>query len=203
MDPKADESSSQWMLSLEGVTHVPVDVGAQVVLETPGGFRLLGGYGIVPNAYIELVTPEEKNGQKVESSLYDSGNAMRFGIGMRPSPKLGLYFDAGMIRVALSGSVHEPVGATGSVAEFELRSKLSLWFVEAGYQGHLGERVVLGVGIGLMGALDASSEVSAQGKAVSSNSQALTDEAAAEVDRELESYSIVPTLTLRMGFDAL
>jgi hypothetical protein len=191
------------MLSLEGVTHVPVDVGAQVVLQTPGGLRLLGGYGFVPNAYIDLVTPDEKNGHKLESSLYDSGTAMRFGIGVQPSSKVGLYFDGGLIRASLSGSVHEPIGAQGSVTEFELQSKLSLWFLEAGYQGHLGERVVLGIGLGVMGTLDASSEVSADGKTVSSNSQALTDAAAAEVDRELESYGIVPTLTLRLGFDAL
>ncbi len=198
------ESPAEWMLSLEGVTHVPVDVGAQVVLETPVGFRLLAGYGFIPNAYIELVTPSEKDGQKVEQSLYESGTAYRFGIGMRPSPKLGLYFDGGLIRASLSGSVTEPVGLTGSaVGEYELSSKLSLWFVEAGYQGHLSERVVAGLGIGVMGTLDANSEVSGTPKSVGSNSQALTDEAAAEVDRELESYGIVPTVTLRFGFDVL
>ncbi len=195
---------AEWMLSLEGVTHIPVDVGAQVVLETPGGFRLLAGYGFIPNAYIELVTPSEKDGQKVEQSLYESGTAYRFGIGLRPSPSMGLYFDGGLIRASLNGSVTEPVGLTGSaVGEYELSSKLSLWFVEAGYQGHLSERVVAGLGIGVMGTLDANSEVSGSPKSVGSNSQALTDEAAAEVDRELESYGIVPTVTLRFGFDAL
>ena len=197
-------SPAEWMLSLEGVTHIPVDVGAQVVLETPVGFRLLAGYGFIPNAYIELVTPSEKDGQKVEQSLYESGTAYRFGLGVRPSPRLGLYFDGGLIRASLDGSVTEPVGLTGAtVGEYELSSKLSLWFVEAGYQGHLSERVVAGLGIGLMGTLDANSEVSGSPKSVGSNSQALTDEAAAEVDRELESYGIVPTVTLRFGFDAL
>ncbi|MEZ4224863.1 MAG: hypothetical protein R3B13_28175 [Polyangiaceae bacterium] len=202
---EGDEGSrdGKWMLSLEGVTHVPVDVGAQAVLELPVGLRVLGGYGVIPSAFIDLVTPSEYNGEQVDTSLYDGGHAWRLGAGLRPSSRIGLYFDAGLVRATLEGSVRQRIGATGAVGDFELTSRLSLWFFEVGYQGHVAPHVVLGVGLGLMGTMDASSDVSATPSSLGSNAQALTDEAANEVDRELESYGVVPTLTLRAGFDLL
>jgi hypothetical protein len=52
----AKRRREQWMLSLEGVTHAPVDVGFQLGVETPFRLRLFGAYGWVPRPYMNLLT---------------------------------------------------------------------------------------------------------------------------------------------------
>jgi glycyl-tRNA synthetase alpha subunit len=81
-----------------------------------------------------------------------------------------------------------------------LRSRLDLWFFELGYQGHLGDRFILGVGLGMIGTFDASTSVVAQGDAPRN---AALSQVSRRVDDSFERYGYAPTLSLRAGFDFL
>jgi hypothetical protein len=78
------------MLSLEGVTHAPLDMGFQLGLETPQGIRLFGGYGWVPGAYMNLLTGIAANasGNSYARALLDvaryTGHTWRVQAGYRP-----------------------------------------------------------------------------------------------------------------------
>ena len=52
----AQQRRDAWMLSLEGVTHAPIDMGFQLGLETPQRVRVFAGYGWVPGSYMNLLT---------------------------------------------------------------------------------------------------------------------------------------------------
>lgn len=184
------------MWSLEAATHAPVDIGIQTVLEAPVGLRLGGGYGVVPAVYLDFVT--DAAGAQSGTSIFDSGSALRLFAGIRPSQRIGLYFDGGYVRATLDGSLRE----SALPASYSVTSRLDLWFIEMGYQTVLSERFVLGAGVGVVGLMNATTEASPNGD-VGKNSQALTDEATAEVDRQLEDFGLLPTVSIRLGFDLL
>ncbi|MCA9598254.1 MAG: hypothetical protein KC776_33310 [Myxococcales bacterium] len=203
-EAKSGGASDQWMLSLEGVTRIPVDVGGQIIFETPIGLRFGGGYGAIPSAYVNVVTGAASNASGSDLSIFDGGHVWRAQIGMRPIPKLGFYLDAGYAKVTLNGSV-DPA-SFGTITGVTLypsgvTTTLDMWFAELGYQGHVGDRVVLGLGVGLMGTMSSSTQVDEPSQ--NTTAQALTAEATNTVDQQIERYGFIPNLTLRLGFDLL
>jgi len=206
LDRKSDHDvSDDWMFSIEGVTHAPVDIGFQAGLELPIGLRLFGGYGVMPGFYRSLVmgaalSSVDAGTRTLAENVFDSGNAWRVALGIRPFQKLGLYFDAGYSRVTLSGSAtaDELTGLTGvSAASYSAKTSIDMWLLEVGYEAHVGDRLVVAVGAGAMGALKSSTTITSDG------ADAPTFQAeAAKADAALESYA-VPTLTLRLGVDLI
>jgi len=75
-----------------------------------------------------------------------------------------------------------------------------MWLVELGYQAMIVDRIVLGAGIGVMGTLDAETELLAVDGGAASPA---LDEAAGAADQLLEKYGVLPTLTLRLGLDLI
>lgn len=200
----AERVSDLWMWSIEGVTRAPVDAGFQTVFETPVGLRFGAGYGWVPSPYLSFVTRAAGSGDAGVVSSLSGGRTLRGLIGIRPSRKVGVTLDAGYARVRLNGVLDDPGSAVGvSVGSYDIESNLDMWFAEIGYQGHLGRHAVLGVGVGIMGTIDASTSATPRSGAQNSTSQALTDEATQTVDSQIERYGFVPTLTLRLGFDLI
>lgn len=197
---EAERARSQWMWSVEGVTRAPVDMGVQTVLQTPVGLRLGAGYGVIPGAYLDFVTDAAagESEQRAAASIFESGRALRLFAGVRPSSKLGLYGDVGLVRATLDGSWQQ----NGLPARYDITSRLNLWFAEVGYQGHVSRRLVLGVGLGVVGMMSATTEA-VPNRSLGASQQALTDEASASVDRQLEEFGLLPSLTLRLGFDLL
>ncbi len=200
-EPVAPET---WIWSLEGVSRAPVDVGFQSVFETSFGLRLGGGYAWVPSAYLDFVTQAAGTDNGNVVAALDGGRTLRGFVGLRPSKKVGVVFDAGYSRVRLTGTLDDPGAVQGvSLGRFDLESNLDMWFVELGYQGHLGRHAILGIGIGLMGTLNASTDATPDQSVPSTVSEALTKEATDTVDSQIEQYGFVPTLTLRLGFDLI
>ncbi len=199
------------MLSLEAVTHAPVDVGAQVGLETPQGLRIFGGYGLVPGAYMGLLTGIAANasGDSYARTLLEdarySGHTWRVQAGFRPFRALGLYGDVGYARLNargdwdLSSSDVPQLAALGG--GYQARTALDLWLVELGYQAQLKDRLVLALALGCMGTFSSTTRITAVDGAPT-NSAILTS-AASQADTALQRYGIVPTLTLRLGFDLI
>ena len=200
----------RWLLSVGGVTHAPLDIGFQVGVETPLRLRLFASYGWVPSFYFGVLTgiarsaTEDARAEALLESADYSGNAWRVQAGFRPWASLGLYFDAGYSRVNLETSLDlaelELFGTLPVSGGYASDSTLDLWLIELGYQDQVGERLVLGVGLGVVGTLDARTTVRPTGEAP--DDPALSD-AARRVDDALETYGIVPTLTLRLGFDMI
>jgi hypothetical protein len=206
----SDRVRDDWLLSIEGVTHAPIDVGAQLGLETPFGLRVFAGYGWVPKPYIRTLTgiaanatPDPRARLVLDSAEY-SGRTARVMLGMRPFSRLGLYLDAGYSHVALSASRDIPdldiPGVVLPQGGYRATSSLDMWVVELGYQLEFSRRLVLAPGLGVAGTLGARTAIVPTGEAP--NDPALL-EGARQVDRALERYGYVPTLTLRLGFDLL
>jgi hypothetical protein len=206
----SDRAREGWLLSVEGVTHVPLDVGAELGVETPFGLRLFAGYGFVPEAYIGALTGIAANatGDPRARILLDaveySGRTARVTLGVRPFRKLGFYLDAGYVHLRLEAARDIPdLSSFGLVpirGGSRATSGFDLWVVELGYQLQLAQRLVLAAGLGVTGTLDAKTRIAPTGGAP--NDPALP-EAARQVDVAFERYGYLPTLTLRIGFDLI
>lgn len=218
-EPQQRDSSAQaderrrkaWMLSVEGVTHAPIDMGVQLGVETPQGLRLFGGYGWVPGSYMNLLTGIAANasGSAYAQALLEhgeyAGKTWRVQAGFRPFRAIGLYADVGYARVNANGALDLAASGVPQLAMFgggyTASTRLDMWLVELGYQGELADRIVLALALGMMGTLDAKTTISAVGGAPTNN--VILTSAASQADSALEKYGFVPTLTLRLGFDLI
>jgi hypothetical protein len=207
---EAKRRRDEWLLSLEAVTHAPVDVGAQVGLETPQRVRLFAGYGWVPGSYMSLLTgvAASASGNSHARALLDDaeyrGQTWRVQVGFRPFRYLGLYGDVGYARLRAKGSLDLASSSVPVLADlgggYRADTRLDMWLVELGYQGQLADRLVLGLALGAMGTLESTTTIASVDGAPRSS---LLNDAASQADTALESYGIVPTLTLRLGFDLI
>lgn len=198
----------EWMLSLEAVTHAPIDMGAQLGLETPQRLRLFAGYGWVPGGYMDLLTgvAASASGNSKARALLDEadyrGHTWRVQVGFRPFRELGLYGDVGYARLRAKGSLDLASSSVSMLADlgggYRADTKLDMWLFELGYQGQIADRLVLGLALGAMGTLESTTTIASVDGAPSSS---LLNDAAQQADVAFESYGIVPTLTLRLGFD--
>lgn len=215
VSPSADEAATArrerlreaWMLSIEAVTRVPIDAGAQLGVETPFGLRVFAGYGWVP--YLGalsgvVVSASERN---VVTELLrrgrTSGDSARLVLGLRPLRRLGVTIDGTYARLRLDGSLTIPPmtvqGFEFSGGGYHARTRVDLWGVELGYQSVLVRRLVLGAAAGVTGAIDSRTSITPSGAAP--NDPALPV-AAERVDRAFRTH-VIPTVTLRLGFDAI
>ncbi len=216
--PAADDTESRraardaerrsYLLLLEAVAHVPLDVGAQLGFETPFGLRAFAGYGFMPAGSVGALATlgRGENGTLARAALARAeyeGHVLRLKFGLRPFQKLGVYLDAGYARAELRARLEgtAQVSGVGSVSGgYRASSSLDLWLVELGYQVDIAERVVLAAALGMLGTLDARTTITPSGSAP--DSPRLT-EGARSVDRAFERYGFVPTITLRAGFNLL
>lgn len=208
-DTSSDRIRETWLLSLEGVTRIPLDIGVQVGVEAPVGLRLFASYGWVPPAYIGTLTGIAANATRepeVQQWLREveySGQTVRVTLGVRPFPKLGFYVDAGYAHAWLNATRDlPPLAIPGVVVKgggYHATTGLDLWVAELGYQLQLEQRLVLAAGLGIVGTFDSATTIKPVGGAPDDPS--IRTEAARRVDRAFESYGYVPTLTLRVGFD--
>jgi hypothetical protein len=207
----SDRVRDGWLFSLEGVTHAPIDVGVQAGLEMPFGLRVFGGYGWVPEAYIDTLTgiaaraTDDARIIEVLDSAHYSGRTARVTIGIRPFRRLGLYLDAGYAHASLEASRALPqieIPGYGTLrGGYRMKTGLDLWVVEVGYQVQIARRLVLAAGLGATGTLDARTTIAAVDGAPADAD--IAAEASRRVDRAFETYGTVPTLTLRIGFDLI
>lgn len=197
-----------WILSLEGVTHAPVDIGVQLGLETPPGIRLFAGYGWVPQAYMDLLTgvAAGASGNSYAQALLEeadyTGDTWRVQLGLRPFRNLGLYGDLGYARLRARGSLDLSSTSVPALAAlgggYRADTRLDMWLLELGYQAQFADRVMLALALGVMGTFESTTTIRSVDGAPNSK---LLGDAARQGDSALESYGIVPTLTLRLGFD--
>ncbi len=207
------------MLSIEGVTHLPLDVGFMAGFETPFRFHAFAGYGFVPSTYLGWIARGASSGvegQAVAAILdrgLESGRAFRVQGGFRPFANAGLYLDAGYSRVTLKGALDQgdlpdpsvlalpsvDLAALGIDGGYSVNSELDLWLVEIGYHAHIGRHLVLGIGAGVMGVFKSKTRVTAIGSSLPEADPEIVQ----TVDDRIEQYGYVPTLTLRLGFDLI
>jgi hypothetical protein len=207
-EPTRDQRKrDQWLLSLEGVVHVPSDVGVQAGVEFPFRLRFFTGFGFMPvewlNGFIAGATDDARARRVLELPDY-TGTIWRLQAGYRPFKKLGLTIDAGYAHATIHGSLDlggdvfsEQLGLEGS---YRVRSALDIWLVEVGYQWQIAHRGVIALGLGVMSTFNADTTAAASENA--SDASEFTS-GARRANDALESYGTVPTLTLRVGVDLL
>jgi len=207
----AERRRRAWTLSFEGVTHAPLDMGIQVGVETPQGLRLFGGYGWVPGSYMSLLTGVAANasGNSYAHALLDQakyeGSTWRVQVGWRPFRAIGLYGDVGYAQLRAKGSLDLAASGIPQLAVFgggyTANTRLDMWLVELGYQCEIADRLVLALALGAMGTLNSTTSITAVNGAPTNN--AILRGAASQTDAALEKYGVLPTLTLRIGFDVI
>lgn len=198
-----------WLLSVEAVTHAPVDVGVQAGGETPFGLHVYGGVGWIPPAYAGLLrgiaasaTSDPDAHAVLEQASY-SGNTWRIQAGVRPFKQVGLYLDGGYSHLTFTGSANlSESGAPNLVAiggNYVSTTNLDAWFIELGYLGEIKNRLLIGGALGLMRVADSSTTLARTDGATHPLFGVLSSRA----DSAFETYGFIPTLTVRLGFDAL
>ncbi|HVY31563.1 MAG TPA: hypothetical protein VHB79_33655 [Polyangiaceae bacterium] len=208
---KAEQRRKDWLLSLEGVTHAPVDVGVQLGIETPQRLRLFGGLGWVPSGYMGLLTGIAANasGDSYAQALLEhgeyTGRTWHVQAGWRPFRALGLYGDIGYAHVSATGDLDLASSGVPQLARFgggyTAQTRIDMWLIELGYQGEVGDRLVMALALGVMGTFSATTQINAVNGAPSND--AILNAAATQADDALEKYGYVPTLSLRLGFDLI
>jgi hypothetical protein len=206
----SEKARDAWMVSLEGVSRAPIDLGVQAGVEMPFGLRVFAGYGWVPDLYIGTVTgiaasaSEDPRARLVLNGSDYSGRTLRVLLGVRPFPRLGFYVDAGYANARLNASRTIPEllvpGIVLPRGGYRASTELDLWVAEVGYQHLFSRRLVLAAALGVTGTLGARTGITPTGGAAIHPSLA---EGARQVDRAFERYGYVPTLTLRIGFDLI
>ena len=198
-----------WLLSVEAVTHAPVDVGVQAGAETPFGLHVYAGIGWIPPAYAGLLrgiaasaTSDPDAHAVLEQASY-SGNTWRLQAGIRPFKQVGLYLDGGYSHLTFTGSANlSESGAPNLVAiggNYSSTTNLDAWFVELGYLGEIKNRLLIGGALGLMRIADSSTTLARTDGVTNPLFGVLSSRA----DSAFETYGFIPTLTVRLGFDAL
>jgi len=208
---KSDEAAARreaWTLSLEGVGTAPIDIGAQAGLETPFGLRLFAGYGFIPAASLAWLrgwTVAVGYARATIDTADAGGHILRLKVGIRPFPRLGLYLDGGYARATLDATVNVTGSVTnvGSISGgYHAVSDLDMWLFELGYQWKLENRLVVGLGVGFTGTMNARTTITPLGASTSADA-AMLGTAQTAVNGALESYGFLPTLSLRVGFNVL
>ena len=203
----SDRVRDGWMLAVSGVTHAPVDAGVDVGFEAPFGLRVSAGYAWVPSTYIDfligLAAGSRDKARLVLDSAEYSGRSYRVTVGLRPFHKLGAFIDAGYARTELAASRAIPAFSTPGFSfpggTYDLKTGLDLWTVELGYQAEIGRRLVLAAALGITGALGSGTSITPRGAAPD---EPALSEASSEIDHVFRT-NVLPTLTLRLGFDLI
>jgi hypothetical protein len=198
----AQAISDAWLLALEGATYAPVDVGLQASLELPVGLRVSGGYGFTPSKYVEWLTKAGASASGTDAltllaSGFESGRVWRVQAGIRPFRKLGLYLDGGYAQLHLKGALDAAVlGNVAGAGTYEAASTIRMWQLVLGYQASIANHLVLAIGAGVLFTKDAKTTLRGPGIDASFASKATE-----AFDETLERYGVMPTLTVRLGFD--
>src|SRR5690606_23960517 len=162
-----------WVLSLEAALQTPVDLGGRIGVELRPGLRVFGGYAWVSSIYIDVLTGLATSRDARLRALLDEasyqGRTWRLGLGVRPFHELGLYLDASYVRANLDASLELAETSAPELAElaggYALRTELDLWLVELGYQFEVRHRLLLALGLGVLGTLEATSRLRPTGGA--------------------------------------
>lgn len=203
----SDRVRDDWMLSVEGVTRAPIEAGFQAGVEMPFGLRLFGGYGWVPSAYIDFLAALAAGRQEAQTVLRDSnygGNSARVGAGIRPFRAVGVYFDASYAHVRLDATQPIPSFSVPNYTfpggTYRLHTGLDVWSLELGYEAEIERRLVFGLALGVSGTLGSSTTIVPVGSAP--NETTALREASGDIDHTFRT-NLLPTLTLRLGFDLI
>lgn len=210
-DDDADADSQDWVLAVEGFTRAPIDVGVQAGLQVPLGLRLSGGYGKMPGPYLGFLTSvaalasgNDSGGDAVLTKGIQTGRTWRVQAGIRPFSGSGLYLDVGYTHARLGGALTASAFGLSSLPEgatLSVDTKLSMWLVEIGFQTDIANTVSFGLGFGVTGTMKSKTRLALSHP--SPEASALADQQAEDLDQQLERYGVLPTVTLRLGFDLL
>jgi len=133
-----------------------------------------------------------------------AGRTWRVQVGFQPLRSIGLYSDVGYARLTAKGSLDLASSGVPALAAlgggYRATTELDMWLVELGYQGQVADRLLLALALGAMGTVESRTTIASVDGAPSSS---LLGDVATETDSGLETYGIVPTLTLRVGFDLI
>lgn len=203
-----DRVRDAWMLSVEGVARAPIDLGFQAGVEMPFGLRLFGGYGWVPSSYLDflagLAAGSRAEVRTVLREAHYGGDSARFVAGFRPFHQIGLYLDLSYAHVRLDATQPIPSfsvpGYSFPGGTYRLHTGIDIWAAELGYEGEIAERLVLGGALGVTGSFGSSTTIVPVGAAP--NETTALSEASNDIDHVIRTH-VLPTLTLRLGFDLI
>lgn len=209
----------EWHLGLEAVTDFPVNVGAQISLELPYGFRINSSFGVLPSAYLDAVTSVFVSAgtfDNTTASLINDalGNSFvwRAHLGWRPFRDAGFYLEVGYGRISLQGglgaadvisTVTDQSLPRGTPEDLQLGidSTLHMFDAELGWELVIAEHLVLRFALGA--ALTVGSETTLTPPASAQNLPQIDEyiaEAEGTLDGLYQRYVFTPTFSVGLGY---
>ena len=213
-DPPADGRA--WHLGLEALTDFPMQVGAQVWVETPHRFRFTVSSGEMPDLYLQTINSIAVSAGAYNQStasfiteLLDRAATFRLQVGWRPFARRGAYVEAGFGILAVDKGL-----ALADVIQlattFPVPQEASVGF---GYRVHTVVET-LGVELGwiwypwrnltvrfsLAFAAPVGAQISIKPSVASTLQRPFTQFAEAYGEELIEKYLFIPTVGLALGW---
>lgn len=208
-----------WHLGIEAVTDIPINVGGQITLVMPGGFRLSTSFGVLPRRYLETV-----NGVIVAAGGYDEATAtlvldlldnpfvFRAHAGWRPSRAHGFYMEVGYGMATIDGGLASsallasamgqslPPRVPGDL-EFVVDSTIHMVDVEVGWELVFADHVVLRFAVGAALTVGAHTQITPD-EAVRNlpSIDEYTQQASEVISDIYREYVFTPTVSVDLGY---
>jgi hypothetical protein len=214
-------AAEPWRVDLGGGTDVPIDVGANVRVESPSRLRLAAGLGWLPGAYVDTINTVlvgvnaygQSTADLIRASIKNS-LIVRAQVGFRPWPARGFYGEAGYGLIALGGTTTAGAliaDATGKTPPppppgappiaFDVGSRLHMIDVEAGWEHPLRDDLIVRLALG--GAFTIASSTTITPTSAPRDpaaGRAFTDAGAAYLDHIYTSYVFTPVVTIALAY---
>lgn len=211
-----EPGASAWTLQLSAATEFPVFAGGTIVLEGPAGLQLGGGFGAVPDPYLNAagsaVTSLANLGGEETDLIRQALNgrwAARAFIGWRPVRTSGFYLRLGYQATRLSADLgsSEVLGAVTGLpasvsvsADIQAVSTLHMMYGELGYRWKIKDFTVR-ASLGFVGTLGAQVDLEVNAPASEAIADQLATAGETYLQDSLRSYVMTPTLGLAIGYD--
>ncbi len=211
-----DPSAFDWTLQLSATTEFPVFAGGTLVLEGPAGLQIGGGFGAVPDPYLNaagsaVTSVANLDGEEADliRQALDGRWAARAFIGWRPVKTSGFYLRLGYQATRLSADLgsSEVLGAVTGLpasvnvsADIQAVSTLHMMYGELGYRWKI-QNFTVRASLGFVGTVGAQVDLAVNAP----TGQAVADQLAAAgeayLQDSLRNYVMTPTLGLAIGYD--
>jgi hypothetical protein len=206
----------QWHLGIEGMTDFPLTVGVQVWAELPYRIRLTMSSGDLPDGYLQTinaiaVSAGVYNQRQADflTELLDRAATWRLHVGWRPFPRRGAYFEGGFGIVTLEKSLAlaDVIQlATGFTVPqeaqiglgYEATTVVETLGVEVGWMWFPWRDLSVRVSLAFAGAVGA--QVHIEPNFAATAQAPFTQQAERYAEHFIETYFMVPTVGVALGW---
>ncbi len=219
-DGSASGAERRWHADLEGLTDIPVQVGARISALLPFGIRASTSLGVFPAGYAELInhlaTATGLYGEKTADlilTVLTNSLVWRTHLGWQPFSGRGPYVDLGYGLVVLGGALGSevvlseitklpsPPSGLFSDHNYQISSTLHMLDIEVGWSFLVGQGWVIRTGLGFTATVAARTQIEPDFVPIlSSPVEEFCRDEEKSLNEIYRTHVLMPTLTLAVGY---